>query len=67
MTSVKTSRTIKKLAFQSVLENIDTRKRSLFLQEIISLGKEDTVWIKVLNGFFNSPLKNLSVKSFSRN
>jgi len=45
----------KKLAFQYILDNIDFRKRSLYLQEIIALGKENKIWKQAILSFFDTP------------
>ena len=47
----------KKLAFRYVLENIEYRKRSLYLQEIISFSKINDAWRKLLSLYFAAPLK----------
>ena len=57
----------KKLAFHYILQNIEHRKRSLYLQEIISLGKIDEVWIKTLHLFLNAPLKIIPLQKFNNN
>ena len=61
------SQTTKELAFQFVLENIDHRKKSLYLQEIISMGKENDVWRQALTAFFDTPPNKFSIKVFSKN
>jgi hypothetical protein len=67
MTRTNSTQTTKKLALRFVLENIDYRKRCLYLQEIISLGKVNDVWRKALSAFFDTPVSNISVKVFSKN
>ncbi|MGZ8524785.1 MAG: hypothetical protein ACXWV1_10175 [Chitinophagaceae bacterium] len=62
-----TSKATKKLALGFILENIDYRKRSLYLQEIISLSRMNDVWRKALSTFFDTPLNNFSPKTFSKN
>lgn len=57
----------KQLALRFILENIDYRKRCLYLQDIISLGKTDDVWRRALERFFDIPLKGLPFKKFSQN
>ena len=61
------SQTTKQLAFQFVLENIDHRKKSLYLQEIISMGRENDIWRQALTTFFDTPPNKLSIKAFSKN
>jgi hypothetical protein len=67
MTQSNSSKATKKLALRFILENIDFRKRSLYLQEIISLGRINDVWRKALATFFDTPFNNFSLKSFSKN
>lgn len=40
-----------------VLDNIELRKRSVYLQDIIKMGKINHVWDKVLQKFLSSPYK----------
>ena len=67
MIQSNSSKATKKLALRFILENIDYRKRSLYLQEIISLGKINDVWRKALAAFFDTPFNSFSLKSFSKN
>jgi hypothetical protein len=67
MTNMHTSTESKKLALRFVLENIDYRKRSLYLQEIISLGKINDVWRRALSAFFDTPFHAPAVQSLSKN
>ncbi len=67
MTHMHSSKASKKLALRFILENIDYRKRSLYLQEIISLGKINDVWRRALSAFFDTPFHHSSMKSFSKN
>lgn len=67
MTSVYYSHTTKKLALKFILENIDYRKRCLYLQDIISLGKANKVWRQALFAFFDTPFNKVSLKAFSKN
>jgi len=64
---IYSSQATKELTVQFVLENIDYRKRCLYLQEIISMGRENDVWRQALTAFFDTPLSKLSVKAFSKN
>ena len=57
----------KKLVLRYILQNIEHRKRSLYLQEIISLGKIDAVWNKTLRLFLNAPLKIIPLQKFNNN
>ena len=61
------SQTTKELAVRFVLDNIDYRKRCLYLQEIISMGKENDVWRQALTAFFDTPPTKFSIKVFSKN
>jgi len=67
MTRTYSSDVTKKLAFKLILENIDYRKKCLYLQEIISMGKMNDVWRKALASFFDCPFKRNSFSSFSKN
>jgi len=61
------SQTTKELAVRFVLENIDYRKRCLYLQEIISMGRENDVWRQALSAFLDTPPNKFSIKTFSKN
>lgn len=67
MIRTNTSQITKELAVRFVLENIDYRKRCLYLQEIISMGRENDVWRQALTAFLDTPLNKLSPKAFSKN
>jgi hypothetical protein len=67
MTSTNYSDVSKRLALRFILENIDYRKRCLYLQDIISLGKTGDVWRKALERFFDITLNYLPFKKFSEN
>lgn len=56
----------KQLVLKFVLESIDYRKRSLYLQEIISMGRVNQVWLKALHTFFDTPFEKISLASFSK-
>jgi hypothetical protein len=61
------SQTTKELAVRFVLENIDYRKRCLYLQEIISMGRENDIWRQALTAFLDTPPNKFSIKAFSKN
>jgi hypothetical protein len=67
MIPIYSSQATKELAVRFVLENIDYRKKCLYLQEIISMGRENDVWRQALTAFFDTPLNKLSMKAFSKN
>jgi hypothetical protein len=67
MITTHSSETAKKMAIRFILENIDYRKRCLFLQEIIAMSKVNDTWRQALSVFFDGPIKNLSLKVFSKN
>ena len=67
MTTTNNSEAIKKLAFRFILENIEYRKRCLYIQEIIALGKENIIWWKALNVFLDKPASCFHLKTFSKN
>jgi hypothetical protein len=47
----------RKLLISFFVENIEYRKRCLYLQEIISLSKTDDIWRQALITFFDTPFK----------
>lgn len=49
----------KKLAFRFLLQHADYRKRCLYLQEIIGMGRQDDLWRRALLAYLDTPL-NLS-------
>ncbi len=57
MLSPYTTPISKQLVLRYVLENLDFRKRSLYLQEIIHIGKKEECWRKALIAFFDTPFK----------
>jgi len=57
----------KKLAFKFILDNIEYRKKCLYLQEIISMGRVNQIWQDALILFFDSPLQLARLKAFSKN
>jgi hypothetical protein len=57
----------KKLVLRFILENIDFRKRSLYLQEIISMSRINDTWRRALAAFFDTPAAQVSMKAFSKN
>jgi hypothetical protein len=67
MTSIYSTDATKKLALRYLLENIDYRKRCLYLQEIISLGKTNDLWRQALVAFLSTPVDIFTLKGFSRN
>jgi len=67
MTRTNSTDASKKLVLRFILENIDYRKRCLYLQEIISLSKLKDVWRKALISYFDSPLNEYSLTAFSKN
>ncbi len=67
MISTHSSKAAKKLALQFILENIDYRKRCLYLQEIIALSRTKDTWRQALISFFDTPFNNFSLKESSKN
>lgn len=67
MAPVYTSSVTKKLVLKYVMENIKHRKRSLYLQEIIAIGKTDKVWNNALLLFFEVPFTTREIPSISKN
>jgi hypothetical protein len=67
MSSIYSSRATRELVLRFVLDSIDYRKKCLYLQDIIFLGKIDDAWSKVLARFFDIPLQILPLKVFNKN
>jgi len=67
MDTYTSSKASKKLLFRFIMENIDYRKRSLYLQEIISMSRANDVWRRALATFFDTPATSISVKAFCKN
>jgi hypothetical protein len=67
MTLRYSSRAAKELVLQYVLDSIDEKKRALYLQEIISMGKSNNVWIHFLTQFLERPVKKFIPRTFSKN
>ena len=67
MTGLFASKASKELVFRYVMENIDYRKRCIYLQEIIKLGQKDSVWQKALLTFFDNSFNSTYFTSFSKN
>lgn len=60
-------RETKHLLLLFILDNIEIRKRSAYLQDIIGLSKINTVWQRVLNNFLSRPLKPVAAQRFCLN
>ena len=67
MTRVYSSSVTKKLALRFILDNIDYRKKCLYLQEIISMGRKNDEWRKALATFFDTPMARFSIKTLNKN
>ena len=52
MTIKYASRAARELVFQFVLDSIEQKKKSSYLQDIMAMGKKDRVWNQFLNNFF---------------
>lgn len=59
--------TTKKLAVRFILNDIDYKKRCLYLQEIIAMGRKEELWIRALSAFFDSPMGTPSLKALCKN
>jgi hypothetical protein len=57
----------RKLVLQFILDSIDYNKRSIYLQEIISLGKINDVWRRALSAFLDNPTNNFTIQSPCKN
>ncbi|MEI9911561.1 MAG: hypothetical protein WDO71_19045 [Bacteroidota bacterium] len=66
MTNTYSCELTKKLTLTFILENIEYRKKCLFLQEIISMSKENEIWRHALAAFFDTPASSFS-QAFSKN
>ena len=67
MTAIISSRATRELVLRFILDSIEYRKRCVSLQEIISLSKINDIWRQALLTFFDTPLKTIPVKAFSKN
>lgn len=67
MKVIYSSNATKKLVLRFVLDNIDYRKRCMYLQEIISMGKIKDIWRQALISFLDTPLDRVSLKTFCKN
>jgi len=67
MTRITSTNDAKKLVLRFIMDNIDYRKRSLYLQEIIGLSRVNDTWRRALAAFFDTPATNFSLKTFSKN
>ena len=67
MTSIYSSDETKRLALRYLLENIDYRRRCLYLQEIISLGRKNDVWRQALTAYLNTPVDKFSLRKVCKN
>lgn len=67
MLRARSTPTTKKLVLRFVLDNLDYRKRSLYLQEIINMGKKEDCWRKALVAYFDTPYKSTSVQDYVLN
>ncbi|OSZ79969.1 hypothetical protein CAP36_01510 [Chitinophagaceae bacterium IBVUCB2] len=67
MTRYYSANAAKKLALKFILDNIDYKKKCLYLQEIIAMGKEDHLWLQALTSFFDTPMKTNSFRLLSKN
>jgi hypothetical protein len=57
----------KKLVLKFILEHIEYRKRCLYLQEIIAMGKRHEIWRRALASFFEERISRGGDQSFSSN
>jgi hypothetical protein len=64
---INSSEAAKKLALRYILENIDYRKKCSYLQDIISMSRENDTWRKALATYFDTPYIAMPSKKFSKN
>jgi hypothetical protein len=57
----------KKLVLKFILNDIEYKKRCLYLQEIIAIGKKKEIWRRALAAFFDIPVSSKGAHGFSRN
>jgi hypothetical protein len=69
MILINSSDATKKLVLRFILDNVDYRKRCVYLQEIIAMGRIKKVWKQALLSFLDTPMEidSLSLKVFSKN
>lgn len=57
----------KKLVVRYILNDIDYKKKCLYLQEIIAMGRKDNLWIRALSAYFDSPMDHPAIIKFCKN
>lgn len=67
MTILTSSSVTKKLLLRYIIDNINYKKRCQYLQEIISMGRENEIWLQALNLYFKEPMNVVSPGFFSKN
>lgn len=67
MLRARSSSTSQKLVLRYVLDNLDFRKRSLYLQEIINMGKKEECWRRALIAYLDTPYRTISVPGYVLN
>jgi len=67
MTHFTKSAATKKLALRYILESIDYKKRCSYLQDIISMSRENDTWRQALTAFFDTPYKIRRFKNICNN
>ena len=67
MVSFRSTYTSKKLLIRFILDSIDFRKRSVYLQEMIAWGKTDEGWKNILLSYFETASVRFSAVKFCPN
>lgn len=67
MVSVQSSEVTKKLLLRCIQENIEFKKRSSYLQEIILMSRKNKLLVRLLETFLSCPMHTPSYKEFSNN
>ncbi|MCC7401730.1 MAG: hypothetical protein IT214_09615 [Chitinophagaceae bacterium] len=67
MINVSSTEITKALVMRYLQHDADYKKRSLYLQEIISMGRKDQLWIRALAAYFDSPMDVPPIKSLCKN
>jgi len=67
MINVSSSETAIKLVTIHFRSEEDIKKRSLYLQEIISMSRKERLWLRALSAYFGSPMELPSLRALCKN
>ncbi len=67
MINVSSSETAIKLVTLHIRSEEDIKKRSLYLQEIVSMSRKEQLWLRALSAYFGSPMELPSLRALCKN